>query len=316
MFGDSFFVDIWNGSYTDPIILSDEEKNVKGRLDQHVNRLASEIGARNTAKPDALEAAAQYIERVFRDAGLEDRMQPFHTADGARVRNIEAVIEGNDPKAECLIVGAHYDSVECPGANDNASAVAALLEIAGAISRKRKPRNTVRFVAFVNEEPPYFGSNEMGSWVYARDLVRTKEEILGMICLEDIGYYSTEPGSQTIPHPLTAIYGNNVGNFVAICGNPESKDLVARVLKAFRSHCHFPSEGLAAPVELIPDITLSDNMSFWRAGIRAVMVTDTVYLRYPHYHQLTDTADKLAYEAFARVTCGLCDTVWALINPD
>jgi hypothetical protein len=236
MFGDGFLVDIWNGSYTDPLILSAEEKIVKAKLEKHVNRLASEIGIRNTGKPYALEAAAQYIENTFRDAGLEVRSQQFQTADGARVRNIETVIEGNDPKAECLIVGAHYDSVDCPGANDNASAVAALLEIAYAISRRGKPRNTVRFVAFANEEPPYFGSDDMGSWVYAQELAQETKEILGMICLEDIGYYSTEPGSQTIPHPISAIYGNDIGNFVAICGNTESMDLVAAMLKAFRNH--------------------------------------------------------------------------------
>jgi Zn-dependent M28 family amino/carboxypeptidase len=316
MFGDGFLVDIWNGSYTDPIVLSEEEKLVKAGLEKHINRLASEIGIRNTAEPKALEAAACYIENTFRNAGLDVRSQEFQASDGTKVRNIEAVIRGQDYSAGCLIVGAHYDSVDCPGANDNASAVAALLEIAAATTKRGKPSNTVLFVAFANEEPPYFGSDDMGSWVYARELLREKKEILGMVCLEDIGYYSTEPGSQTIPHPISAIYPNNVGNFVAICGNPESKDLVATVLKAFRSQCSFPSEGLAAPVELIPDITLSDNRSFWRAGIKAVMVTDTVYLRYPHYHKATDTSDKLTYPAFARVTSGLCDTVWTLINPD
>jgi Zn-dependent M28 family amino/carboxypeptidase len=316
MFGNDLYVDIWNGSYTDPVNLSSEEEMVKARLEKHVNRLASEIGIRNTAKPDALEAAAQYIETTLRDQGLAVRSQVFHSADGTRARNIEAVIHGHDNTAPCLIVGAHYDSVDCPGANDNASAVAALLEIASVISERGKPRNTVRLVAFANEEAPYFGSDGMGSWVYVRDFLHEKKNAFGMICLEDIGYYSTEPGSQTMPHPLSAIYGNNVGNFVAICGNPESKDLVASTLKAFRSHCRFPSEGLAAPTDLIPDITLSDNMSFWRAGIKAVMVTDTVYLRYPHYHQPTDTADRLTYAAFARVTCGLSDTVQILINSD
>ncbi|MGB6068143.1 MAG: M28 family peptidase [Desulfomonilaceae bacterium] len=316
MFGEGFLVDIWNGSYTEPIILSAQEKVVKARLERHVNRLASEIGIRNTAKPDALEAAARYIENTFREVGLEVRSQQFHCADGTKARNIEAVIYGHDPIVPCLIVGAHYDSVNCPGANDNASAVAALLEVARVISEIGKPRHTIRFVAFANEEPPYFGSDDMGSWVYARDCVHEKKDALGMICLEDIGYYCTEPGSQTMPHPINAIYGNDVGNFVAICGNSESRDLVASVLRSFRSHCDFPAEGLAAPEKLIPDITLSDNMSFWRAGIKAVMITDTVYLRYPHYHQVTDTADKLSYPAFARVTRGLCDTVWTLINSD
>ncbi len=316
MFGDELYVDIWKESYTDPVFLSPEEEMVKARLEGHVNRLASEIGIRNTAKPDALEAAALYIENALRDEGLSVRPQVFHLADGTTARNIEAVIHGYDNIAPCLIIGAHYDSVDCPGANDNASGVAALLEIARAISTEGKPRNTIRFVAFANEEAPYFGSDGMGSWVYVRDFLQEKKNAYGMICLEDIGYYSTEPGSQTMPHPLSAIYANNVGNFVAICGNSESKDLVATVLKAFRSHCRFPSEGLAAPTDLVPDITLSDNMSFWRAGIKAVMVTDTVYLRYPHYHQPTDTAEQLAYPSFARVTCGLSDTVWTLINSD
>ena len=316
MFALGLFVDIWNGSYTDPVILSPEEEVVRNSLEGHVNRLASEIGMRNTAHPEALEQAARYIENQFSRAGLEVRSQEFHAADGTRARNIEAVIQGQHQSADGLIVGAHYDSVDCPGANDNASAVAALLEIAKATVKRGMPRRTVRFVAFANEEPPYFASDAMGSWVYARELVRDSKKVLGMICLEDIGYYSTQPGSQSIPHPVSVLYHNNIGNFVAVCGNPESKDLVAKVVTALRNHCHFPSEGLAAPTELITDITLSDNQSFWRAGFKAVMVTDTVYLRYPHYHQSSDTADKLTYPAFARVTYGLCDVVWTLINSD
>lgn len=309
------FVDIWQGSYTDPIMLSPEEERIKKRLRQHVARLATDIGTRNTRRPEALETAAQWIEKTLQGTGLQVRTQRFRTADGNEARNVEAAIAGSDFSAPCLIIGAHYDSVDCPGANDNASAVAALLEIARAISAKGKPRNTIRFVTFANEEPPYFGSDDMGSWVYARELVRKKTDVLGMICLEDIGFYTTEPGSQTMPHPLSAIYGNDVGNFVAICGNAQSRDLVASFLKAFRTNCNFPSEGLAAPQELVPDITLSDNRSFWRAGIKALMVTDTVFLRYPHYHKMTDTADKLTYSAFARVTAGLSDSVWTLTNP-
>lgn len=316
MFGEGFLVDIWNGSYTEPVVLSAEEEIAKANLKQHVHKLASEIGVRNTATPNALQTAARYIEDTLKTIGLTVRSQWFHTADGARVRNVEAVIEGKEPDNACLVVGAHYDSVDCPGANDNASAVAALLEIARAVSEKGKPGITIRFVAFVNEEPPYFGSDDMGSWVYARELVQKKTSVLGMICLEDIGYYTTEPGSQTMPYPLNAIYGNDIGNFVGFSGNSESKDLVQKVIEAFRRHCRFPSEGLAAPEALIPDITLSDNRSFWRAGFKAVMVTDTVYLRYQHYHQSTDTADKLTYTAFARVTCGLRDAVWTLINDE
>lgn len=316
MFADDLLVDIWQGSYTEAIILSQKEGRIKTRLEKHVTHLASKIGSRNTGTPEALEAAAQYIETTLRDSGLRVQSQEYRSSDGTKARNVEAVIPGRNRDSPCLVVGAHYDSVDCPGANDNASAVAALLEIAGSVATRETPETTIRFVAFANEEPPYFGSDDMGSWVYASRLVQENIKVSGMLCLEDIGFYSTEPGSQTIPHPISVIYGNNIGNFVAICGNPESKDLVSKVLKAFRTHCAFPSEGLAAPKELIPDITLSDNQSFWRAGFKAVMFTDTVYLRYPHYHQPSDTVEKLTYPAFARVTCGLCDAVWTLINSD
>ena len=210
-------------------------------------------------------------------------------------------------------MGAHYDTIDCPGANDNASGVAALLEIASAISqRSQQPRDTIRFVAFVNEEPPYFATENMGSRIYARELLKKNENVIGMICLETMGYYSTEKSSQQVPFPLSLVYENDIGNFVLFCCNPQSTVFLKMLLHAFREHSQFPSEGLAAPLDVIPDMALSDNKSFWDAGLRAIMITDTVYLRYKHYHQSTDTADNLNYAALAKVTAGLSEAVWSL----
>lgn len=312
MFGDDFFVDLWNSSYSDPCVLSESEERVKTALARHVQRLAGEIGERNNTRPRAFEEAAQYIEGVLRDSGLPVRSQAFMSSDGFTARNIEAILPGSEPGAT-LVIGAHYDTIDCAGANDNASGVAALLEIATALAQQStQPKHTLRLVAFANEEPPYFGSPDMGSWVYAQRLKEERERLLGMVCLETVGYYTTDRGSQQIPHPLSLLYHNDIGNFIAFCSNPRSKAFLQMLLQAFRRHSRFPSEGLAVPLSLVPDLALSDNMCFWEAGFSAVMVTDTVYLRYRHYHQPTDTADKLNYDAFARVTWGLTRALGSL----
>jgi Zn-dependent M28 family amino/carboxypeptidase len=182
------------------------------------------------------------------------------------------------------------------------------------VKRKKAPKRAIRFVAFVNEEPPFFGGPDMGSWVYAQKLKASKEKVLGMICLETMGYYSTAHGSQQVPSIVGNFYKNDVGNFVGFCGNPESKEFLKVLLHAFRRHCDFPSEGLAVPPSLLSDITLSDNSPFWDAGFSALMVTDTVYLRYKHYHEQSDTADKLNFPTFARVTNGLSTAIWDIIG--
>ncbi len=313
MMMDDLLMDIWKGSYTEPVVLSAQEDRVRERLEGHVRRLAGEIGVRNTDHPEALEEAARYIEGSLSDLGLQATSAEFITTDGFHVRNIEVHIPA-DESAGTLVVGAHYDTIDCAGANDNGSGIAALLEIASVVARAdARPRRALRLAAFANEEPPYFGTADMGSRVYAQGLARSREKVLGMICLETLGYYSTERGSQMVPGILKLAYPNDVGNFVAFCANPKSKEFLRMVLSAFRARCGFPSEGLAAPLALIPDLTLSDNLSFWDAGFPAVMVTDTVYLRYRHYHQRTDTPDRLTYPAFAKVVCGLAEAVRALV---
>lgn len=284
--------------------LSGAEAELRDRLGRHVAVLAGEIGERNLWRHEALEASAGYIEQAFRAAGYGVTSQHY-TAQGKTVRNLEAVLPGASHAAEIVLIGAHYDSVAgSPGANDNASGVAALLEVARLLAREQ-PARSVRFVAFVNEEPPYFYTEEMGSRVYARRARERGENIVAMLALETIGYYVDTPGSQHYPFPFSPFYPDT-GNFVAFVGNLASRELVQACLASFRSRAAFPAEGIAAP-GWMGGIHWSDHWSFWREGYLAIMVTDTALYRYAHYHAQTDTPDKIDYERLARVVAGLAE---------
>jgi Zn-dependent M28 family amino/carboxypeptidase len=214
---------------------------------------------------------------------------------------------------EIVVVGAHYDSVMgSPGANDNASGVAALLELAKEFCAAG-PRRTLRLVAFVNEEPPFFKTGEMGSLVYARAARAQGEKIVAMVSLETIGYYSEAEGSQEFPFPPLRLLYPTRGNFVAFVGNFASRRLLRRSLAAFREAGAFPAEGLVAP-EWLVGVDWSDHWSFWRSGYPAIMITDTAPFRYQHYHSRADTPDKLDYGALARVTTGLREMVEVLCD--
>jgi Zn-dependent M28 family amino/carboxypeptidase len=285
--------------------LTDEERALAMRLEAHVRRLAGDIGERNLWQPGALAAAAQYIDTTLGAAALPVTSQEF-AVEGVWLRNIEAEIRGARRANEIIIVGAHYDSVfGCPGANDNATGTAAALEIARWLAERGPLARTVRTVAFVNEEPPFFRTPNMGSLVYARRARARGERILGMLSLETIGWYSDAPGSQQYPLllPLGFIYPTTA-NFIAFVGNVRSRDLTRRALGSFRRHTAFPSEGAAMPA-WIPGIGWSDHWAFWQQGYPAVMVTDTALYRYPHYHTESDTPDKVDYGRLARVVAGL-----------
>ena len=208
-----------------------------------------------------------------------------------------------DRPAEIVLVGAHYDSVlGSPGANDNGSGVAALLEIAAMISDRSLPR-TVRLAAFVNEEPPFFMTPLMGSRVYARRARRAGDRIIAMFSLETIGCYDHRPGSQRYPLPFTAFYPNT-GNFIGFVSNLTSRKLLRRAISSFRSHTRFPSEGVAAP-GWFTGIGWSDHWSFWKENYPAVMITDTALFRYSPYHTRFDTPEKISYADLARVVAGI-----------
>ncbi len=286
--------------------VSAEEAGIRDRLSTHVRTLADAIGERNIWRPEALGAAADYIEQTFVELGYQPAGEAFESG-GLSVRNIVAEQRGRSHPAEIVVVGAHYDSVRgSPGANDNGSGVAALLELARVL-RGRELSRTVRFVAFVNEESPFAYTAEMGSLVHAKAAQARGDDIRAMISLETIGHYSDEPGSQQYPFPLRWFYPDTA-NFIGFVGNLGSRTLVRGALESFRRHVAFPAEGSAVP-ERIPGVGWSDHWSFWQAGYRAIMVTDTAFYRYDHYHTAEDTPDKVDYERTARVVGGLAGVI-------
>jgi hypothetical protein len=282
--------------------LTAEESAMADRLRGHVVMLAGEIGERNIHHYRALHSAADYIESSFSGIGLPVREETYRV-EGKEVSNIVAEIKGSVHPDEVVVIGAHYDSVaDSPGANDNASGVAALLELAR-FFKESKPARTIRFVAFVNEEPPFFRTEKMGSLVHARQARKQGDKVIAMLALETIGCYSDLPKSQKYPAPFSLFYPDT-GNFIAFVANLGSRDLLHRTIGAFRETTRFPSEGVAAP-EFIAGIGWSDHWSFWQAGYPALMVTDTAPFRYPHYHEPTDTPEKLDFERMARVAAGI-----------
>lgn len=262
-------------------------------------------GPRNDQSPEALEAAAKHIEAALKHAGYDVQREAVPETDAP---NLIAELRGKSN--EIVVIGAHYDSVyDSLGADDNASGVAALLAIARRMHGST-PNKTVRFVAFVNEEPPAFQTTRMGSWNHARMAHGRSEKIAAMISLEMLGYYSDEPGSQQYPPLLRAIYPSQ-GDFIAFASNVKSRAMMRNCLRTFRAWAGFPSEGAALP-DTIQEIGWSDQWSFWQFGVPALMVTDTALFRNPHYHQPHDTPETLDYERMARVVAGLVHVVESL----
>ncbi len=290
--------------------LDDEAQTTRDRLSDHVYALAEEIGERHDGQREALDKAADYIEKSFRDMGYNPVSEIY---SDKFYRNIIVNLYGKQRREEIIVIGAHYDTVWLsPGADDNASGIAALLEIARGLQGKSFAR-TVRFVAFANEEWPFFGRDKMGSRVNARHSSDRNEIISGMISLEMLGYYSSEPGSQVYPKPLNYFYPQQA-NFIAFVSNFSSRDLLHETISEFRLTRQFPSEGLIAPQFLVPDIRRSDNSSFWAYAYPAIMITDTSNYRNKYYHTVGDMHRTLDYESMSRVVTGLRQTIAALAN--
>jgi len=300
-------------SYRGPLPPADAAlKSLAEELREPVVELATRIGDRNVAhRPRELARAADYVAGGFRSAGYRVAEQTYRVS-GVECRNLEAELKGRTRPAEIVVVGAHYDS--CPGtpaANDNASGVSAMLWLAKRF-HSRTPDRTLRFVAFVNEEPPYFHTEQMGSWVYARRCRHRSENVTAMLSLETIGYYRDTPGSQKYPLPFGLLYPKE-GNFIGFVSNLESAALLNQVVGTFRRAEPFPSEGASLP-EALPGVGFSDQWSFWQERYPGVMVTDTAMFRDPHYHKASDTPDQLDFERMARVVRGLEQVVTALVS--
>ncbi|MEX2162835.1 MAG: M28 family peptidase [Sulfuricaulis sp.] len=278
-------------------------------LRTHVQTLAGDIGERNVLKPQALRAAADYVRRQWESYGYQV-IEHEYKLENDRWANLEVILPGRLVPNEIVVIGAHYDSVfGSPGANDNGSGVAALLELSRLFAARDTER-TVRFVAFVNEEPPFFRTGAMGSRHYARGARARGEDIRAMLALETIGYYDDKPGSQNYP-PLFAPFFPDRGNFIGLVSNFRSRALLKQVVAAFRAASDFPLEYVST-FGWVPGVDWSDHGSFWSEGYPAIMVTDTALYRYPYYHSEQDTPDKVDYARLARVTAALAAVVEAL----
>ena len=300
-------------SHRGPLPPADEHLHqLAAHLQHHVTYLAEQIGERHVpGRAGALNAAAEYVQSQWQAAGCDVKSQPYDVA-GITCRNLEVEFPGTARPDEIVIVGAHYDSVPgSPAANDNASGTAALLCLARDLFNAPRER-TLRLVAFVNEEAPYGHTEQMGSWVYARRCRQRGEKVTAMLCLETIGYYSDQPGSQQYPPAIGLLYPSR-GDFIAFIGSTRYARLVRRVVGAFRRSEPFPSQAAALP-ESLSHITRSDHWAFWRHDYPALMVTDTAPFRYRHYHTPQDTADKLDFDKTARVVRGLQSVVAALLS--
>jgi hypothetical protein len=286
--------------------LTPAEDSTRQRLEAHVQMLAGTIGERGQTRMRALDSAAAYIDQTFRALGYRVDEQPY-TVGSKVFKNLEIVIPGRTLPNENIVIGAHYDTViESPGADDNSSGVAGVLELARLLSGGMLDR-TVRLVAFVNEEPPFFFTEDMGSRRYARQARERNENIVAMLSMETIGHYSDGDGTQKYP-PILGWFYPSRGDFVAFVGNIGSRGLVHRAIASFRSSTQFPSQGSAAPTQ-IPGISWSDQWSFWKDGYHAIMITDTAPFRNANYHTATDIPITLDYARMARVVTGISRVV-------
>lgn len=273
-------------------------------LYEYVEYLSVTIGDRHLGKENSLNKAADYIESAFTINGYMVQRQTY-SCYGKCVSNL--IAEKIGPNDGVVVVGAHYDTVPgTPGADDNASAVAGLLELARLLKGSINKRRLV-FVAFVNEEPPCFGSQNMGSMVYAKHLINQKVPVYVMISLEMIGYFRHEP-IQEYPLPGMRFFYPKTADFIGVVGNVRSSKYVSLVKQGINKYSAINARALIAP-EYFGGINLSDNYSFWHHGYRAVMVTDTSFFRNKNYHQETDTIDTLNFEAMAEVVKGLYHTL-------
>jgi hypothetical protein len=283
-----------------------DEHLAEKRLRADVELLAGEIGDRNDIHYGNLAKARDYLDDRLARLGYHVERQEYRLGNKV-YHNLEAELPGSDLREELVIVGAHYDTVPgTPGAGDNAIGASAVLVVAELLSTK-PTRRTVRFVEFVNEEPTFFQTPRMGSHVYAKRCRERGEKVFAMLALDNFGYYSDAPGSQTLLPPFN-LFKSSIGDHVTFVGNFRSREVVRAAITTFRRTTPFPSDGLAVP-DIFPGVGWSDHWSFWEHGYRALLVTDTVFSRYPHTHRFSDTPNKLHYDKAARVVAGVARVV-------
>jgi hypothetical protein len=273
------------------------------QLYTHVEHLSVTIGSRSLYEYDKIEDTKRYIVSCLKTFGYIPTLQNYDY-EGKTFSNIIVSIPGVQYPDEAVIVGAHYDSVYgTPGADDNASAVAVLLEMCRAL-KSVSPGRTLKLIFFFLEEPPVFRTEHMGSYVYAKEAKARNENITAMICLEMVGYYSDKKDGQTFPLPLMSMMYSTTPDFIAVVGNLKSRTLVEKVKNSIVKACGIPVETLTS-VSFVPGVDLSDHRSFWKMGYPAVMITDTAFYRNPNYHTENDTIDTLDFNTMADLLKGL-----------
>lgn len=277
-------------------------RDVEANLEATVCFLSEEIGARSYEDLEELERSADYIEKKLISYGCHVKRQCFPYM-GNTYHNIIGEVKGNKD-SEILVIGAHYDTVPgTPGADDNASGIAGLLELARLTAVNQTSR-TVCFVAFTLEEPPLFKTTHMGSYVYAQSLKKDKIRVKGMISLEMIGYFCDRKGCQYYPFSFFRWFYPEKGDFIAFVGNIASKEFTKKVKNAFQKVSTLPVESLNT-LSLVPGVDFSDHASFWSFDYPAFMITDTAFYRNPNYHTAGDRAHTLDYKRMALLISGL-----------
>jgi len=298
--------------YIQIIIIEQMDKSIKientiANLKEHVRVIAGEIGERSYYNLQALKRTVDYARRKFEGFGYIPNIQEY-TVNSRIYENLWVEKKTSSNNKKYLIVGAHYDTVTgTPGADDNASGVAGLLEIARLIVNVETELN-VLLVLFPLEEPPFFRTEFMGSYVFAKKCHDEHISVEGMICLESIGYFSDEPGTQMFPLPFFRYKYPTIGNFIAFVSDIKSKPFLTRVKSLFKESTPLPVESIST-LSIIPGIDFSDHRSFWKFDYRAFMVTDTAFYRNPNYHSFSDTPETLDYYRMALVVKGLSDMI-------
>lgn len=291
--------------------MNPDRKTIEANLRLHVDRLAGLIGPRTLSKPKTIQATIRYIEGQWNEMGYSVARETYD-AMGDDATNLIVESQGGKRRDEIILLGAHYDTVfSTPGADDNASAVAVLLE-ASRLLKNQVCGRSIRFVAFACEEPPYFNLDVMGSQFHARQSAMRGDKIRGMLCLEMVGYFRSSIGSQSIPPGIPKWlhrFFPKRGNFLAAVGNLPSWKLCWQFRRGFkRGTRRLPLFSICLP-EKIHEIRLSDNSSFWDQGYPALMLTDTSFLRNPNYHLASDTPETLHYPSMTEVTLGVAAAI-------
>lgn len=292
-----------------PTSLKNTPSNKKidaGNLEKHVRVLSEQYHPRDYKHVENLDKCAAYILEHFKLSGATKTTIQTFDIYGKTYKNVIARF-GSDNR-ERIIVGAHYDTfTDTPGADDNASGVAGLIELAYLLGKTRV-KGDIELVAYALEEPPFFDTNQMGSAYHAESLAKESIDVKLMISLEMIGYFSDEKGRQLYPMPLLSLLYPGRGNYIGLVSNLDNREITKWLKGSMRGTTDLPVYSINAP-SLVVGVDFSDHRNYWSKGYKAVMVTDTSFYRNASYHKESDTAEHLDYNRMGKVVIGLYEAL-------